>query len=258
MVGLPRSGTTLLTSILSQNPKIYCRNNSLLVQLMYDLNESFNTKYALTVMQESGTTDIQSYVMSNIPNLLYHNIKNDIIVDHSRKSIHPENFELIKKYVEPKPKFVILYRKLEEIIASFANIAPNLEIKNFYLNAIYDDKSLLMDPFHSAIKGIREIKDLECIFINYDDILKDTNKVLDLFYNFYELDRFDHDLNNIKQSQHYIKDADVAVYNTPGLHDVRPTINKREYSVELSDDIIERCKFLNFVMEEAIENYKYK
>jgi hypothetical protein len=63
---------------------------------------------------------------------------------------------------------------------------------------------------------------------------------------------------NMKNDDSFYKDADVTVYNTPGLHDVRPTINKREYSVELSDDIIERCKFLNFVMEQAIENYKYK
>jgi sulfotransferase len=258
MAGLPRSGTTLLTSILSQNPQIHCCNNSLLVQLMYDLDRSFNTKYCRLGMEESGTTDTQHYIMSNLPNLLYHNIENDIIVDHARKWIHPENFELIKKYITQKPKFIVMYRKLEEIISSFVKISPNNETKDYYLNSIYNDEEpVLMESFHSIVRGIREIKDLECIFINYNDILKDTNKVLDLIYNFYQLERFNHDLNNIKD-KYYTKDADLKVHKSPGLHDIRPTINKREYSVELSSDIIERCKFLNSVLDEAIKTYKYK
>ena len=38
--GLPRTGSTLLSAILSQNPKIYSEGNSAVCQLMYDMQQS--------------------------------------------------------------------------------------------------------------------------------------------------------------------------------------------------------------------------
>ena len=38
--GLPRSGSTLLTAILSQNPLIHAEGNSAVCQLMWDLHQS--------------------------------------------------------------------------------------------------------------------------------------------------------------------------------------------------------------------------
>jgi len=42
--GLPRSGSTLLSAILSQNPLIHAEGNSAVCQLMWDMQMScFNT-----------------------------------------------------------------------------------------------------------------------------------------------------------------------------------------------------------------------
>ena len=38
--GLPRTGSTLLSAILSQNPKIYSEGNSAVCQLMFDMQQS--------------------------------------------------------------------------------------------------------------------------------------------------------------------------------------------------------------------------
>jgi hypothetical protein len=43
MCGLPRTGSTLLSSILNQNPLIHAEGNSAVCQLMWDMEVSCNT-----------------------------------------------------------------------------------------------------------------------------------------------------------------------------------------------------------------------
>ena len=81
MAGLPRSGSTLLKSILFQNPLIYTAPISPVMELMYINNLFFKTneKYQVYPSPKSAYN-----LINNIPDNYYSNIERPIVIDHSR------------------------------------------------------------------------------------------------------------------------------------------------------------------------------
>ena len=73
--GMPRSGSTLLSSILSQNPIIHAEGNSAVCQLMWDMHISC-TKH---VDEQIGATNREYTIRDlvvQIPNTYYKNVEN--------------------------------------------------------------------------------------------------------------------------------------------------------------------------------------
>jgi sulfotransferase len=123
--GLPRSGSTLLSSLLSQNDDIYAGGNSPVCQLMWDMQVSVNTTSSQQILA-NNKLDIANNLISNIPNLYYKDVNQNIIVDKCRSWTLNENINIIKNFITKKPKIIILIRPIDEIInttkASFAAI----------------------------------------------------------------------------------------------------------------------------------------
>ena len=71
--GLPRSGSTLLSAILSQNPDIHAEGNSAVCQLMWDINKSCETTASEQLKANYREKTINDMVLS-IPNTYYKNI----------------------------------------------------------------------------------------------------------------------------------------------------------------------------------------
>ena len=99
--GLPRSGSTLLSAILSQNPLIHAEGNSAVCQMMWDFQQSLllNCREQIQANQRENTIHD---ILSEIPHIYYKNIdpKEKIIVDKCRSWTIPENIELLKKYID--------------------------------------------------------------------------------------------------------------------------------------------------------------
>jgi hypothetical protein len=76
------------------------------------------------------------------------------------------------------------------------------------------------------------------LFISYDELVTDTERILTSIYEFCEIAPFKHDLNNIINNH---PEDDVGVYKNPGLHDVRSTISKRRIDETLTDTMIAKC-----------------
>jgi len=95
--GLPRSGSTLLSAILSQNPKIHAEGTSAVCQLMWDMQESYvkNCKEQINANNRQTTV---TELISQIPQLYYKNIDDNekIVVDKCRSWTLPDNIELLK------------------------------------------------------------------------------------------------------------------------------------------------------------------
>ena len=93
--GLPRTGSTLLSSLLSQNDKIYAGGNSPVCQLMWDMQVSVNTTSREQILA-NNKLNIANNMISNIPNLYYEDVKQGIIVDKCRSWTISENVNIIK------------------------------------------------------------------------------------------------------------------------------------------------------------------
>jgi len=239
--GLPRTGSTLLSAILSQNPEIHAEGNSAVCQLMWDMQGSIygtcNEQLAASNRLDTGIG-----LIKNIPNIYYKDITASTVIDKCRSWTLPDNMAMLNKYFQHKPKVLVLERPLVEIVRSFVA----LRLANNYQG---DPEEGLLDtwsePIMRSYEGVKWAKannNGEFLFVQYDDLLHNTKGVIEKIYKFCELESFKHDFNNIV-NKHPENDE---VYGMLGQHDIRPTINKRDLDVVLTEATIKKCK--------AIEN----
>ena len=115
--GLPRTGSTLLSSILNQNPNVHAGANSPMCQLMWDMEQSCS----YSEEQVKNTLEVKPKIIKQIPKIFYDGIEKNI-VDKCRTWTLPGNLELINKYITKTPKIVVMVRPIVDIVKSFVYI----------------------------------------------------------------------------------------------------------------------------------------
>lgn len=247
--GLPRSGSTLLSSILSQNDLIYAGGNSPVCQLMWDMQVSINTNANQQILA-NNKSNIKNSLIGSIPYTYYADVEQNIIVDKCRSWTIKENIDIIKNYITNKPKIIILIRPIEEIINSFCFL---YEKNNQYIepeNLLIDWSEPIMRSYQGILNIINNENSNSYLIISYNDLILETENILNKIYKFYNLEYFNHNLNNIVNKYQ----EDDSIYNLEGMHFVRETISKRDVKNYLSNDILEKCYDLNKSLDIIIRN----
>lgn len=235
LVGLPRSGNTLLSSILNQNPKISVTANSIVPDILWNLH--CERENSLTF---KNFPDHQSYddLMSGIFNCYYKNWKSNIIIDRSNWG-SPNNLKLLDKYCPNKPKFILLVRDVLEVLASFikwskenkpnfidyeTNNAP-VEIKCDFL--MRPDLQIVQE--YTAIHNLYQKED--CLLITYNQLINDTENVVNKIYDFLKIKPYSHSFNNLNQLQiNGVSYNDQVVGNN--LHYVKSKVMPTNYMIK--------------------------
>ena len=204
LTALPRSGNTLFTSILNQNPEIACTANSITLEIMKEL---YLLK-ATDVFQNFPDHKSLDNVLDNVYNLYYKDWPQRIIIDRGPVMIssNPGNFELIKKHFKGSFKCIVLLRDLMDILASYMKWYT--ENPNSFVNKYgsTDEEKLLklMDNEGAIVKSLKSIKNSfkypnTCHFVKYDDIVTDPEKEFRKIYTFLEEPYFNHRFINLDQ-----------------------------------------------------------
>ncbi len=234
--GLPRTGSTLLSSILSQNPNIHAEGNSAVCQLMWDMQQSaINSE-----QMQANAKDLTDKLVKPIPHTYYGDVKKPIVVDKCRSWTLPANIQMLNRYFDNKPKVIVLVRPMVEIVASFmslrkANGWQDLE------TGLLDDGS---EPIMRSLAGVEWAKKNdkgEFLFVSYDELVDETQATLDRIYEHCGWEAFEHNLDQIVNTH---KEND-DVYNLVGQHNVRPQISRRTVDVKLSDELVDKCNRLD-------------
>lgn len=107
--GLPRCGSTLLSTILDQNPLIHAEGNSAVCQFIWDMHHS-GTVNASEQLQGNWRTGCVKDIIKAIPDIYYkaRPAGKQIVVDKCRSWTIPANVELLKKYIDSKIKIIVL------------------------------------------------------------------------------------------------------------------------------------------------------
>lgn len=234
--GLPRTGSTLLSSILSQNPNIHAEGNSAVCQLMWDMQESATNSEQM----KANSKDLTDRFVKPIPHTYYSDVKKPIIVDKCRSWTLSANMQMLNQYFDNTPKVIVLVRPMVEIVASFmslrkANGWQDLE------TGLLDDGS---EPIMRSLAGVewaRKNDNGEFLFVSYDELVDDTQTTLNRIYEHCGWETFEHNLDKIINTH---KEND-DVYNLAGQHDVRPQISRRTVDIDLSNKLIEQCNYLD-------------
>ena len=250
--GLPRSGSTLLSAILSQNPLIHAEGNSAVCQLMWDMQQSCLTtakeQLAANGRQQTTVHDL----IAHIPHLYYKNNApgETIVVDKCRSWTIPANIQLLKTYIDKNIKIVILERSVKEIVASFlklykennasADQLAHLEIALLAPNS---------EPIMRSITGINWAKKHNqaktFLFISYNDLIADPENTVKKIYAFCGWAEFAHDYAHIVSK--YPENDEI--YKLKGQHTIRSSIKKCENKVTLSEKTLKQCETIDTLMK---------
>jgi sulfotransferase len=237
--GLPRSGSTLLSAILSQNPNIHAEGNSAVCQLMWDMQESCNGN-AKEQLLANGRSETARELIASIPNIYYKDVKALTIIDKCRSWTLPSNMAMLDSYFDNKPKVIVLERQLIDVVKSFVNLRKENNWQGNLEEGLLDDWSEPIIRSLNGLKWAKENNNGEFLFIKYDDLVSNTKNEINKIYEFCELDVFEHNFDNIVNKHHEIDE----VYGFIGQHDIRPTISKRNIDVKLSKETIKKCQEL--------------
>ena len=235
--GIARSGSTLLGSILNQNPDFYVSPTSPLLDL-YCLTEE-----SLHKLNNQYTFDLNA-ISPNIHKSLhtsyYSNIDKQFIFDKHRG--WPRNINTIKQIITPNPKVICTYRPIAENIVSFLKLVNNdpdnfvdRDLKKNYIpintknRAMWIWNNYSSDPFYSMVHGLQHNRK-HIHVVNYHDLIKDPQEQLGQIYNFLDLNFFNqHTFDNINNT---CAEND-SNWGMKDLHTLRPNLAKT------SDDPIE-------------------
>lgn len=243
LAGLPRSGSTLLSAILGQNPDIHAEGNSAVCQLMWNMQQTCLGP-AYEQLSANKRINTQRELCASIPATYYKHVNNRIVLDKCRGWHTPGNLQMLYEYTDQDPRIIVLERPLAEIVRSFIQLH---KINNQLTNQAWLERKLLdddqPDPITVPYKFLSWAKANnhgEFLFIKYAEILHETEQVLDKIYAFIDEPRFAHDLTNIQPR--FTEDDNV--YFLPGMHDIRSTISARSYDIELTDACLKRIEQL--------------
>ncbi len=234
MAGLPRAGSTLLKSIINQNPNIYTQPVTPVMELMYH-----NEQYFLTSEQYIGYPNPEGAykLISNIIENYYFKVEKPIIIDHNRA--WSNNIERLKTYVTPNPKIICPVRDISEILTSFISMIHRNSDEVSFIDQTLIDKGFTVDDdnrcqYLMSDEGIVEqalwaqsqafIRNEtdHLLIVEYNDIVNTPQETMDRIYNFLEVDGYKHDFNNVKN----IHRESEKQWNLKDMHHVRNKVQK--------------------------------
>jgi len=254
--GLPRSGNTVLSALLNQNPQIFSSPISPLSQIMYKTEmECVSSENFVRNPDYIGLNNL----LKNMPHNYYGHIKEKIIFDREKSWTTPNNLNRLINFVNPNPKIIFTVRSTLDILKSFIlqsnnhsfleeNMKSNDYFPSYYLtknDAICEyimtsthlmGKSLL--ALHNALKPENK---KYVHFVDYNNLINTPKDTMTNLYEFLEIDYFNHDFYNIKSLE---TNNDTAANLPQTLHEVHPVLKHYSPPIEevLSPYIINKYK----------------
>jgi sulfotransferase len=221
--GLPRTGSTLLSAILDQNPDIHAEGNSAVCQLMWDMQQSCEGA-ASEQLQANNRQATQDHLVRAIPAIYYKDTTATYIFDKCRSWTLPANMNMLRRYVTDNPKVIVLTRPVDEIVQSFVQLRKaNGWTGDLESGLLIPDSEPIMRSL-SGVKWAQENNNGEFLFIEYADLVANTQGVIDSIYEFCGFDSFAHDFDMIVNNH----PENDSVYGLIGQHDIRSNIGLRK------------------------------
>ena len=131
--GLPRSGNTLLASLLNQNPKIHTTGHAWTTDLMFSLKSYLfhDTERCQNYPNHFAIQNIYKKMFDTF----YYNVDKPYILERG-DWMTPFNYQMIKQFCPNEVKIVILVRDILDIIKSYLKLCD--QYPDFFINDNYN------------------------------------------------------------------------------------------------------------------------
>jgi sulfotransferase len=231
IAGLPRSGSTLITNILKQNPKVHGEAVSSLSSIFGSINASWSN---LEPNQEYNNVQAKVGVLKSVLQGYYSHIDKPIIVDKDRGWI--PLLPQVEAVLDCKIKVIVCVRNPAEILTSFEKLRkenplfftkPDMTLREGSTIAsrayFYASPEGPMGLSHRNIKDAITMGYLDrFLFIDYNRFCNSPKSQTKRIYEFLELPSYEHNFEKIEQTEVY-NDLAVAL---PNLHKIKPSLDR--------------------------------
>jgi len=202
LVGLPRAGNTLLSSILNQNPDIAVTANGITADIIYKVSQIKDMDSFKNFPDYQSLNNIAHHVFD----LYYKDWKQSYIIDRSPWGT-PGNLKFLRK-TQTDIKIIVLTRDIIEVLASFIRWSeenPNNFMDKTNFKTIEEQCDALMGATIVsqnlwAVKNLllRENKSSYHL-VKYNDLVKYPKRIIKKIYNYLKIPPFEHHYTNLDQ-----------------------------------------------------------
>lgn len=250
--GLPRSGSTLLSSILKQNPRFSTGISDPLLSYVQSIIRDTNTSVGMSSVVPQ---DRQREIILDLFESFY---KHDREVCFNTNRGWAGSTSLLKDLF-PNFKMIVCLRDVAWILDSFEQLNSRnpYTIKPLYhhrdLANVHDRCRMLMGEIpdcggyvHGPLVNVQQsmfCNEINHIcYIEYDTLVKHPKESLQKIYQFLEEPWFEHDFNNVEDSyDEFDESAKIK-----GLHTVRRRVEFRERRSILPGELWDRYSPMSF------------
>lgn len=113
MAGLPRSGSTVLSAILNQNPRFYSGPSSPVLSTMYTVENHLANDELFNGYPKPEQAQL---IVSNVINQFYSDVENPVVIDKNRA--WTVRVPYIEGYIGQQAKIICPVRDIDEILTS--------------------------------------------------------------------------------------------------------------------------------------------
>lgn len=239
VAGLPRSGSTLITNILKQNPQIHGESVSSLSSIFGSIHVSWNN---IEANQEYNNLEAKKGVLRSILQGYYSHIDKPIIIDKDRGWM--SSIGLLENVLQTKVKIIVCVRNPAEILSSFERIKKENPLFCTRADSFLKEASSIASrayyyaspegPLGMAHRNIQDAVTMgyldRLLFIDYNRYCNMPKTQTKRIYEFLEIKPFEHNFEKIEQTEEY----NYTTVGLPDLHKVkskidRTTVNCVEY-----------------------------
>lgn len=256
--GLPRSGSTVLAAILSQNPEVFATPTSpLLDQLI--INQ--NVWHQILAVKAHPVPEQLENITRRIIDTMWSHRPESIIIDKNRG--WGKNMLASTILFEKEIKMVATVRDIPSIMASWLTILRNNP--NSYMPNLLAEKGLeatdenMMDEMWEnmvrdcveALHKAQEDASNRLLLVNYDDLVENPDIEIKKIEEFLNLPSYKYDYTNIVNTS---VDDDLSAWGLVGMHKIRQNLKKTSKDPE---EIL-GSKLYNKFLEIEKTNGKFK
>ena len=240
MAGLPRAGSTLLSTLLNQNPRLYSGPSSPVLGTMYSAHEYFISNELYTGYPKP---DAVNKIIESIIENWYYDVEKPIVIDKNRAWCARVPF--IEGYIKQEAKIIVPVRRIDEILASvltmikrnpFKDGQPRINFVDEYLvknNMPINDENrcqhllnpdgIVWESLNATKLGVDEGHSDKFHYVDYNDLVDDPQGELNKIYTFLGEDSFSHSFDNLS-NQH--REDDITTYGLGDMHEVHSKLEK--------------------------------